>query len=121
MSLVVGIPPLFGPISMPLMLRPSSICLLPCLLVSSPITSFETVVHALLSCSCLHFMRKLLSSLYGRSWDDNVNFINILIFYSKSLRLDEFLELLVVLWRLWFRRNSLHYDTLLLKDADVIP
>ncbi|KAL5809230.1 hypothetical protein ACOSQ3_029921 [Xanthoceras sorbifolium] len=48
-------------------------------------------------------------------------FFNIIFFYITTLRKETFLKLVVVLWRLWHRRNSLLYGNQALKYEDIVP
>ncbi|KAL5831151.1 hypothetical protein ACOSQ4_016505 [Xanthoceras sorbifolium] len=51
-------------------------------------------------------IRKSLPTLSDCKWDDHIGVIDVLVFYKKVLRIEEFQELVVVLWRIWYRRNS---------------
>ncbi|KAL5813578.1 hypothetical protein ACOSQ4_024219 [Xanthoceras sorbifolium] len=46
--------------------------------------------------------------------------LDMLIYYKRVLRLEEFQELVVVLWRIWFRRNAFLHGSRVGKDEELL-
>ncbi|KAL5816014.1 hypothetical protein ACOSQ3_024392 [Xanthoceras sorbifolium] len=61
-----------------------------------------------------------MSALTICKWNDNVEVLDVLIYYKRLLRLEEFQVLLVVLWRIWFRRNAFLHGSRVGKDEELL-
>ncbi|KAL5747943.1 hypothetical protein ACOSP7_024971 [Xanthoceras sorbifolium] len=71
----------------------------------------ETTTHALIGCLSLRQIRKAFPGLSGGVKADNLKMIAILFFYKRLLRPEEFHDFVILLWKVWSRRNALTHGS----------
>ncbi|KAL5826865.1 hypothetical protein ACOSQ3_018703 [Xanthoceras sorbifolium] len=81
----------------------------------------ETTTHALLGCPSFRQIRRAFPGLSGGIKVDSLKLIDALLFYKRLLHHSEFLELVVLLWKIWSSRNAFTHDRPCLNDELIVP
>ncbi|KAK3229286.1 hypothetical protein Dsin_001167 [Dipteronia sinensis] len=91
--------------------------------VSCPIYDkhLETTMDALWTCLALKGIRAMCSFLEGFCVKDSIQFFYLIVLCQNNLLTEEFELLGLVLWRVWFRRNRVTYDSSFFTDNGVVP
>ena len=80
----------------------------------------ESTLHALWSCSTLKVVRNSVRKFSTAVVSGNMNFLDFLVSY-KNLGLVADMELLyIILWRVWFRRNSAVHNSGPISPVDIV-
>ncbi|KAK2659019.1 hypothetical protein Ddye_005552 [Dipteronia dyeriana] len=81
----------------------------------------ESTLHALWCCHSLKMTRRMCPFMDKVKVSEGDRFIDFLISCRNLLSCEDLELLCIILWRVWYRRNSLVFKSATLLDKDIVP
>ncbi|KAL5808637.1 hypothetical protein ACOSQ3_029328 [Xanthoceras sorbifolium] len=80
----------------------------------------EYVTHALWGCKSLSSICAFRSFMNDYLFSKSMNFLDFILSVNHQLGSSDFLVLVIILWRIWFRRNQIVHRKVVLQAEEVI-